>query len=114
MYLDKGKIKTIYQAFKYYKWDWSKITIKPDVRGKFNPYLDDLLGDDIYDRTKLEQTQVLEQEKTKDKSKDRLKETIYNLSKKYKQTEIEEMTGIPRSTLRDWIKEIGGGGEKSI
>lgn len=64
MYVDKGKIKAIYQAFKYYKWDWSKVTLRPDFKGNFNPYLNDLLSDKIYDDIKLKETQVIEKSST--------------------------------------------------
>jgi len=55
----KRKIKQIYQAFKYYKWDWSRITVYPDMVGRFFDYLPSLLDEQEYDKKKLEETQVL-------------------------------------------------------
>ena len=60
-FLSKKKIKTIYQAFKYYKWDWDRVTISPDVAGKFDPYIDLILGDKEYDEKKLEETKQTKQ-----------------------------------------------------
>jgi len=57
-WVDKTKIKTIYQAFKYYKWDWSKINISPDLIGRFKDYLDTFFYEEEYDKKKLEGTQV--------------------------------------------------------
>jgi hypothetical protein len=63
----KRKIKQIYQAFKYYKWDWSRINTYPDMVGRFFNYLPSLLDEGEYDRKKLEETQV--QDKTKKNNK---------------------------------------------
>jgi len=62
IYLKKKKIKQIYQAFKYYKWDWSRITIRPDLKARFNNYLPYLFDEKEYDKMKLQETQVAKKE----------------------------------------------------
>jgi len=66
-YIDKKKIKTIYQAFKFYKWDWSKITIRPDFIGKHFYYFDKLINEEEYNKLKLEETQVNDTKKEEKK-----------------------------------------------
>jgi len=98
-YVNKGKIKAIYQAFKFYKWDWSKITLKPDIKGRFYPYLPEIIDEDLYDKTKMQETQVIEEEKSGGK-----KISIQDL-KRY--NEIKEK----RAKKMTW-EQIGGEKER--
>jgi len=68
IYTKSSKIKTIYRAFKEYKWDWSRINLSSDLRGKFNKYMDVFFDQKEYDSKKLEATQIAEKEKEQKKT----------------------------------------------
>jgi len=106
----KRRIKTIYQAFKYYKWDWSRINIKPDVVGRFFDYLPSLLDQEEYDKHKLAATQVIQKKKENDKKSKQFsleQLEVFNLIKEGKsKTEISDKLGIPRTTIYDWEKKM--------
>lgn len=93
-YLDKKKIKTIYQAFKYYKWDWDRITIKPDVTGNFHPYIDDIFGDSQYDKIKLEETKQSTKNDTPSHEATKTEKVRELLYKGFKPKEIIDKVGV--------------------
>ena len=102
-YLDKKKIKLIYQAFKYYKWDWSRITIKPDFVGKHFFYFEDLIEPEEYDKTKIAETQVNKKDKAKDardKEKQKRVERIKRLrAKGFVMKDIAEIEGTTHQNI---------------
>lgn len=109
-YLDKKKLKTIYQAFKYYKWDWSRITIKPDVVGKFKDYLGVFFDQEEYDSRKLEETRVNEKEKdntpiSKIKNLDS-QELIKLKNKGLTQEEIADIKGVSQQLVSKVLRQM--------
>jgi len=98
-WVDKKKIKTIYQAFKYYKWDWSRITITPDLIGRFKDYLPKLFDEVEYDKKKLEETQVLEKKDKDDKKNLQFERVTKMKAKGFKQREIADIENISQQTV---------------
>jgi len=95
VYTKSSKIKTIYRAFKEYKWDWSRITLSSDLRGKFNKYMDVFFEQEEYDTKKLEATQIAQEEK--DKKKKELSDTEFkNLALNFRR---KGFTNVNASTM---------------
>jgi len=106
----KRKIKTIYRAFKFYKWDWSRINIYPDTIGRFFDYLPSLLDQDEYDKKKLKATQVMDKKKADDKTVKQYSmkqfETLALFNEGLSKTAISDKLNVPRTTITDWIKKM--------
>lgn len=114
-WVDKNKIKTIYQAFKYYKWDWSRINITPDLIGRFKDYLPKLFDEVEYDKKKLEETQVLEKENQGKKIITNEQIEALKLSAQgLPNTKIAAKLNRDRKTIGEWLRKLGGSDEETI
>lgn len=98
-YITKSKIKAIYRAFKIYKFDWSRITFKPDFVGRHWFYFDKLINEEEYNQLKIEETQVNKENK-KDKEKQLKKETISKEDfKRYYRIKMQRDSGMKWSDI---------------